>query len=113
MLPAIIFGSVAGIFWLVALVLFIRALTVGSKGVRVQGVVVDHNHSFSGRHGRGMYSAVYQATVPDGRTLQCTSGIATSWKSPPVGAVATLLYRADNPEKPLIVLGFMRFLLCV
>jgi hypothetical protein len=57
-----------------------------------------------------MYSAVYEATVPDGRTLRCTSGIATSWQSPPVGTVATLLYRPHDPSRPLVTLGFSRFL---
>jgi hypothetical protein len=111
LLPVIILGSVAACFWLVALILFIRVLVIGSRGVRVPGRVTGYN-DFYGRHGRRMYSAIYEATVPDGRTLQCTSGMATSWQSPPVGTVVTLKYRADDPEKPLVTLGFMRFIWC-
>jgi hypothetical protein len=110
-LPAIIFGSVGACFWLVALILFIRALVIGSRGVRVPGRVTGYN-DYYGRRGRRMYSAICEAMVPDGRTLQCTSGIAMSWKSPPVGTAVTLLYRADNPEKPLLRLGFSRFFWC-
>jgi hypothetical protein len=109
-LPVIILGTVASCFWLVALILFIRAIVIGSRGVRVPGRVTGHSDYMS--RGTRMYSAIYEATV-DGRPLQCTSGVATSWQTPAVGSVVTLLYRPGNREKPLIALGFSRFLLCI
>jgi hypothetical protein len=108
LLPVAILGTVAACFWLVALVLCLRALVSGSRGVRVQGRVVGFSDSYSRR--RRMYSAIYEATVPDGRTLRCTSGIAKSWKSPAEGTVVTLAYRSDDPKKPLATLGWERFL---
>jgi hypothetical protein len=109
LLPVAFLGAFAGVAWIAALVLFLRALAAGARGVRVQGRVVGYTESM-GRRQR-MYSAIYEATV-DGRALQCTSGIATSWRSPAVGTVVTLLYRPHDPEKPLLVLGFARFLWC-
>ncbi len=110
LLPATILGIGAACFWLVALILFIRGVLFARRGVRVQGRVTGFTDTMSRR--RRMYSAIYEAQVPDGRTLQCTSGVATSWQSPPVGTVATLLYRPQDPSKPLATLGFSRFILC-
>jgi hypothetical protein len=110
LLPAIIFGGIAACFWVVALILLVRAVTFGKKGVRVQGRVAGHDEY---RHrGRLMYRAIYEAPVPDGRTLQCTSGMGTSWKSPPVGTVVTLLHRPQDPKRPLAALGFAPYVLC-
>jgi hypothetical protein len=107
-------GGVAAVFWLVALVLFVRVRVIGSQGRRVPGRVIGHSDyvSHRRRHRNVMYCAIYEATV-DGRTLQCKSEMGTSWKSPPLGTVVTLLYRPDNLEQPLMALGFMRFLWCL
>jgi Protein of unknown function (DUF3592) len=107
-LPAVIVGFVALVFWIVALILFIRARSFVASGTRVQGRVVDHS-DYMGRQGR-MYAPVYEATVADGRTLRVTSGIAMSSKSPPVGTVAPLLYRPQDPSRPLAMLGISRYI---
>ncbi len=109
-LPVVILGFLALIFWIVALILFIRTRSLSASGVRVQGRVVRFD-DYRGRGGRLMYSAVYEATVPDGRTLQCKSGIATSYQSPPIGTVAPLLFRPQDSSKPLITLGFSRYIM--
>jgi hypothetical protein len=107
-LPGLIVGFVAVIFWIVALILFIRARSFIASGTRVQGRVVDHS-DYMGRQGR-MYAPVYEATVADGRTLRVVSGIAMSRKSPPIGTLAPLLYRPQDPSRPLAMLGISRYI---
>jgi Protein of unknown function (DUF3592) len=110
-LPAAILDLFALVFWIVALILFIRARSFVARGMRVQGRVVGYSDYTS--RGRRMYAPIYEATVADGRTLQVTSGIAMSTQSPAIGTVAPLLYRPHDPSRPLAMLGISRYIMTI
>jgi hypothetical protein len=107
-LPAVILGLLALVSWIVALVLFIYARAFVASGTRVQGRVIDHSEYT--HRGRRMYAPIYETTLADGRTLRVTSGIAMSAKSPPIGTVGSLLYRPQDPSRPLAMLGISRYI---
>ncbi len=86
------------LFWVIALVLFLRGRSGGRGGIDVEGEVYAHGDYVS--RGQQMFFPKFRAVV-NGQTLLGNGTTATTWQRPPVGTKVKLVHVPGDAEIPL------------